>query len=62
MERPRLFRDLTGARFDDPSAPSGRDVAQGPVVLLAGAPAGYGKTTMLADFADDQRAAVEGEP
>ena len=57
MERPRLFRDLTGARFDDPSTPSDRDLAQGPVVLLACAPAGYGKTTMLADFADDQRAA-----
>ncbi|HYN66708.1 MAG TPA: LuxR C-terminal-related transcriptional regulator [Ornithinibacter sp.] len=57
VERPRLLRDLTGAPFDDPSIPSGRDLTQGPVVLLACAPAGYGKTTMLADFADDQRAA-----
>jgi LuxR family maltose regulon positive regulatory protein len=57
VERPRLLRDLTGARFDDPSTPTDHDLAQGPVVLLACAPAGYGKTTMLADFADDQRAA-----
>lgn len=55
VERPRLLRDLTGAPFDHPaeasSPPSG-----GPVVLLACAPAGYGKTTMLADWTDEQRA------
>ena len=52
VERPRLLRDLAGARGD--AATNGN---RGPEVLLACAPAGYGKTTMLADFADEQRAA-----
>ncbi len=52
VERPRLLRDLAGA----PSGPRPNGDS-GPEVLLACAPAGYGKTTMLADFADEQRAA-----
>ena len=58
VERPRLLRDLVGGPGgplpfpgDDGERPGGPDV------LLACAPAGYGKTTMLADFADQQRAA-----
>ena len=56
VERPRLLRDLTGAPFDDPAGASSPP-SEGPVVLLACAPAGYGKTTMLADWTDEQRAA-----
>ena len=57
VERPRLLRDLTGTQFDDPAATPHPDLGAGPVVLLACAPAGYGKTTMLADWTDQQRAA-----
>ena len=57
VERPRLLRDLTGTPFDDPAATPSPDLGAGPVVLLACAPAGYGKTTMLADWTDQQRAA-----
>ena len=53
VERPRLLRDLTGAPFDDSVSGDGHPQA---VVLLACAPAGYGKTTMLADWADELRA------
>ena len=53
VERPRLLRDLTGAPFDDSVSGDGQPQA---VVLLACAPAGYGKTTMLADWADELRA------
>ncbi len=52
VERPRLLRDLAGTRAGDAD-----DGVGGPEVLLACAPAGYGKTTMLADFTDEQRAA-----
>ena len=47
VDRPRLLRDLSGS----PAEP-----AASRAVLLACAPAGYGKTTMLADFAEAQRA------
>ncbi len=57
VERPRLLRDLTGTQFDDPAATPHPDLGAGPVVLLACAPAGYGKTTMLADWTYQQRAA-----
>ncbi len=62
VERPRLLRDLAGvpavgAGAADTADSSAREPSPGPVVLLACAPAGYGKTTMLADFADSQRAA-----
>jgi LuxR family transcriptional regulator, maltose regulon positive regulatory protein len=57
VERPRLLRDLTGTQFDDPAATPHPDRGAGPVVLLACAPAGYGKTTMLADWTYQQRAA-----
>jgi LuxR family transcriptional regulator, maltose regulon positive regulatory protein len=53
VERPRLLRDLTGAPFDGSVSGDGQPQA---VVLLACAPAGYGKTTMLADWADELRA------
>ena len=53
VERPRLLRDLTGAPFDGSVSGDGNPQA---VVLLACAPAGYGKTTMLADWADELRA------
>ena len=55
VERPRLLRDLTGDPVDDLTPTSDPDRAAGPVVLLACAPAGYGKTTMLADWTDQQR-------
>ena len=57
VERPRLLRGLTGAPFDEPDATAGGVRAPGPVVLFACAPAGYGKTTMLADWTEQQRAA-----
>ncbi len=52
VERPRLLRDLGSGGGGFTPARGG-----GPEVLLACAPAGYGKTTMLADFTDEQRAA-----
>ena len=55
VARPRLLRGLTGAPFDDPDATSGGGRSPGPVVLLACAPAGYGKTTLLADYAEQER-------
>lgn len=48
VERPRLLEGVL-----DPPAPD----RSGPDVLLACAPAGYGKTTMLAGLAAEQRAA-----
>ena len=55
VARPRLLRGLTGAPFDDPDATAGGERSPGPVVLLACAPAGYGKTTMLADWTEQER-------
>ena len=55
VARPRLLRGLTGAPFDDPDATAGGGRSPGPVVLLACAPAGYGKTTMLADWTEQER-------
>ena len=48
VERPRLLDGVFDASGPQPS---------GPDVLLACAPAGYGKTTMLAGFAAERRAA-----
>ena len=52
--RPRLLQGLPDAPVGGATGRSGATSV--PVVLLACAPAGYGKTTMLAEFAEEQRA------